>query len=260
MSLSGSRSRGASERQPDAPAAYQSALRSLSAREMSGLEVTRALRRRGHARHIVAEVVERLRSEGWVDDLRFACAFLRYRMRAKPASIHQLRAELAQRGCAPETVEMAVADVAVEDGPFDDIGLARAAVARRRGVDSRNPERLLRFLARRGFSFDVARRAVEEAGIESARSAESIESARFSESSGREVESARSRTAGLHSEIPWEDDSGNSRFDSEFESEPGGEPGGDPDGDSGGELDASSDGDSDGDSGGRVEPFPGDPR
>lgn len=162
MSLSERGPRGASEREPDVPAAYQSALRSLAAREMSRLEVARTLRRKGHPEAVVSEVVERLRSEGWVDDLRFACAFLRYRQRSKPASIQQLRAELAKRGCGTDIVEEALSQVC-EDAPLDDLALALAAIGKRRGSEATNPERLLRFLARRGFSFDVARRALAAA-------------------------------------------------------------------------------------------------
>ena len=159
--------RGASEREADAPAAYQSALRSLAAREMSALQVTRTLRRKGHPAPVVAEVVDRLRSEGWVDDLRFACAFLRHRKRAKPSSVHLLRVELRRRGCDPLIADEAIARVGEEE-PLGDLALARAAVARRRGADARNPDRLLRFLAGRGFSFEVARQAVAEVGLEPA--------------------------------------------------------------------------------------------
>ena len=154
---------GRGARAADPSSAYKSALRSLAAREMSGFEVARTLRRKGHPASVASEVVERLREEGWVDDVRFARAFLRHRARSKPAAVHYLRAELQKRGCDGATVSAAMDEVA-EELELNDFALAVVAAESRRGAESRDFDRMLRFLARRGFSLDVARRAATEVG------------------------------------------------------------------------------------------------
>lgn len=149
------------EPDPAASAAYASALRSLAAREMSERELGLRLRRKGHDAEIVVTVVERLRVEGWVDDLRFACSFLRQAARSRPAAPRRLRAELERRGCSRTVVQEAFVRVSREFS-LDEVALARSAASRRRGVEARRPDRLVRHLAGRGFSHDVVRRILAE--------------------------------------------------------------------------------------------------
>ncbi|MGE0788699.1 MAG: regulatory protein RecX [Sandaracinaceae bacterium] len=103
----------------------------------------------------VDQVVLAMRERGYVDDARFArdrAASMSRRGKSQRA----IRAALYQHGIGGEDADRAL-------GEHDDLEAARALVRRAR-LDASDPERrnkALAKLARAGFSFDVARRALE---------------------------------------------------------------------------------------------------
>ncbi len=149
----------------DVAAAYRSGLRSLTAHESSRSNLATKLRRKGYSASGVEEAVSRLEAEGWLNDTRFAVMFLRYRIRSKPAPLFVLRRELRQKGCDEETVETALQRIEDEEDTSDE-AMALRAVQRKRSLLQRNPDRLLRHLARLGFSASTARTAMEEVTAE----------------------------------------------------------------------------------------------
>ncbi len=107
------------------------------------------------------QVLEKLARMGYVDDARFAASRVRT-MRARGNSARALRATLARQG-----LDAALIERALEGDPSDDLEAARALVRRRRLGPHRPPEqreaeraRDLAKLARAGFSYDVASRAL----------------------------------------------------------------------------------------------------
>ncbi|HWQ28854.1 MAG TPA: RecX family transcriptional regulator [Dehalococcoidia bacterium] len=135
-----------------------SALRLLARRPHSERELFDALRRRGFARPIVAETVDRLQDFGYVDDRAFAEFWVETRDASSPRSKRLLQAELRRRGVEAATAAAATADIADEDAAY------RAASRRLRAFAALNEEafrrRLGGFLLRRGFSYAVAERVV----------------------------------------------------------------------------------------------------
>jgi regulatory protein len=115
---------------------------------------------------MIDEMLERYRGSGLLDDRRYAgnvADGLRRRGTSARAIQHKLRA----RGLEAELVERAIAD-ADRDGGDAELGAARALVRRRKLGPHRPPDeraarrtRDLGALARAGFDFDVARRALE---------------------------------------------------------------------------------------------------
>lgn len=143
--------------------AYARALRYLRYRLRSRHEFEERLRRYGYEGDIVDAAVELLTSRGLVDDGAFAGAWIRDRVRLKPKGRRALRAELAAKGVAPETVEAALAENVDED----EEALARRALAPRREAFRAKGERkgraaITSFLARRGFDAGIARRLAYE--------------------------------------------------------------------------------------------------
>ena len=143
--------------------AYARALRYLRSRLRSRHEFEERLRRYGYEGDIVDAAVELLTSRGLVDDGGFAGAWVRDRVRLKPKGRRALRAELAAKGVAPETVEAALAENVDED----EEALARRALAPRREAFRAKGERkgraaITSFLARRGFDAGIARRLAYE--------------------------------------------------------------------------------------------------
>ncbi|MBX3271276.1 MAG: RecX family transcriptional regulator [Sandaracinaceae bacterium] len=103
------------------------------------------------AAHTIAVVIAKLRGLGYLDDARFARERARA-LRRRGKSTRAIRAALAQLGLDAETLEGAI------EG--DDLEAACAFVRRRRLEPG---EASLAKLARAGFSYDVARRALEGA-------------------------------------------------------------------------------------------------
>jgi regulatory protein len=146
-------------------ALYDRALEMLVARSRSAAEIRRRLRRDGGESERIERVIRALIARGFVDDAAHARAVTRSRVRSHGASGRRITQELRRQGVAADVAAEAVSDV------FDDEGIDEAAialdVARKRVAqlaDLPAPvrrRRLYGFLARRGYSPDIVRAAVE---------------------------------------------------------------------------------------------------
>ncbi len=131
------------------------ALDLLSRRSHFERELERKLSQRGYETEEVAETLERLRAESFVDDARTARELIRGRLARGPVGRQKLRADLFRRGVAEEVVNEALEALT----PDDDVEQVREAAARwrrtrerpARGAE-RNRAALGRHLAGRGFS------------------------------------------------------------------------------------------------------------
>lgn len=146
----------------------ESALRLLARREHSRGELRRKLGEkfgRGFAGEIEREL-EDLAGRDLLSDLRFARAYAR-EVSGRFAS-RRIRAELQKRGVGADEIASALAELEGDGDGDSELNRAREMVARRRrvGVDSeaeaKERARLIRWLAGRGFSFETAKRAVEQ--------------------------------------------------------------------------------------------------
>ncbi len=111
----------------------------------------------------VERVLERLGKAALIDDQRFAEGFAAA-ARRRGASARKIEDKLAARGISSELARASVAETASEG--LDELSAARAYVKKRRLLeldlkDEKQRRRALSSLARQGFSFDVARRALE---------------------------------------------------------------------------------------------------
>jgi regulatory protein len=122
----------------DAERCYLAALRILGYRFNSELELRRKLQRKKFERHVVDATIARLRDEKWLDDERFAGAFVRTRAR-KRIGAKRIVLELRAAGIGDEVAARAVAenvDPANEEEQLRAACERRAQVlARRYGVD-----------------------------------------------------------------------------------------------------------------------------
>jgi regulatory protein len=111
-------------------------------------------------------VITTLTERGYLDDARFASQFVRDRAANRGWAKHRLRQELRKRGVDQTSIEPAL-EQADDDAAIDDNSAAAAAAAKwRRTHSARDPQkdrqRLYGFLARRGFSPDVIRSAMQK--------------------------------------------------------------------------------------------------
>jgi regulatory protein len=141
--------------------AYHQAVRFLGFRARSQQELVRYLQAKGYASVVVTDTIDRLLEEQYLDDEAFARFWLANRERFRPRSQQALRYELRQKGIANEVIETALADV-------DEANLAWTAVeqklARWQGLSEEDfRKKVLGFLSRRGFTYEIAYQAVERA-------------------------------------------------------------------------------------------------
>ena len=140
--------------------AYDRALNFLSYRPRSVAEVRRRLTEKECDPTTIDEVIVRLSRAGLLDDKAFARYWLENRDTHKPRGRRALWYELRQKGVADSVIADLLAD-------YDEVDAAyRAALpqirkqARRNDIDTLR-SKLVAFLNRRGFSYDIARDTVD---------------------------------------------------------------------------------------------------
>ncbi|HDR00423.1 MAG TPA: hypothetical protein ENN51_09100 [candidate division WOR-3 bacterium] len=132
----------------------------LSYRARTEKEMQERLARKGFAPDIVAAAMARLRELKLLDDEQYARDFTRDRVTIGRKGKWNVRGELMKRGVERKTIEAALAEAP------DELEVARELAAKYRRRHARlEPEvlrrRLYAMLARRGFTPDVIRQALE---------------------------------------------------------------------------------------------------
>ena len=135
-------------------------LRMLAARELSTTGLTDRLRRRGLDVADIDTAIARLRRVGALDDERAARAFARTFQRRGRGAVRVLR-DVEGQGVEHDLAQRVVAELfdTIDEATVIDEILNRRLDGPVR--DRAHRDRLLRQLVRRGFSIDVARRALE---------------------------------------------------------------------------------------------------
>ncbi len=121
-------------------------------------------------RELTDELIARYRESGLVSDARFASA-LALGLRRRGASRRAIAEKLRTRGVAEDVAAAALVEADRDGGGDPELEAARAFVRRRRlgphrpeAERAKNHRKDLGALARAGFSFDVARRALGSTG------------------------------------------------------------------------------------------------
>lgn len=141
--------------------AYTKALNFLAFRSRSRVEVEKYLQEKEVTPAVIAEVLQRLLDEKYLDDETFARQWVENRAHFRPRSARALRYELHQKGVDKGVVNEVISEV-------DDEAAAWAAleprVERWRTLDQAEfYQKATSFLARRGFNYDVTRRVCKRA-------------------------------------------------------------------------------------------------
>ncbi|HEU0164890.1 MAG TPA: RecX family transcriptional regulator [Thermomicrobiales bacterium] len=141
--------------------ATAAALNLLAYRPRSEGEITTRLRQRNFSPTAIAAAIVRLREWHYVDDADFANRWIENRQQHRPRSARMLAQELKAKGVDQEIVRESIAEAGL-----DEVADARAVAERQRmkyaSLDEETQNRrLMAFLARRGYGFDVIRRALE---------------------------------------------------------------------------------------------------
>ncbi len=93
----------------DSERCYLAALRILKYRFNSAAELRRKLRSKRFERDVIDSTLERLAKEKWLDDARFAAAYVRTRGLSKKGKL-RIRSELIRAGVADDVIASAVTE------------------------------------------------------------------------------------------------------------------------------------------------------
>lgn len=147
------------QREGSAEAAYSRSLDYLSYRPRSRAEVQTYLEKRGYSEDEIEEVTARLERAGLLDDEAFAHYWVENREQFRPRGLRALRYELRNKGVSDRIIERAVAEVDVSDSAY------RSARKKARQLGDADQQtfcrKLVEYLARRGFDYEVAREVTD---------------------------------------------------------------------------------------------------
>lgn len=136
--------------------AFERAVSYLSRSPRSRREIERYLRDKDYDKAVAEKAVERLDSYGYTDDRAYAELYIK--SRSARYGRFRLAAELRQKG-----VDGAIIDELLDDGVEDATAAARKYLRVHRSADV---QKLKRFLAGRGFSWDAVFAAVSDVADE----------------------------------------------------------------------------------------------
>jgi regulatory protein len=153
---------------PDDPErCYIAAMRILNHRFNSEGELRRKLEMKEFARDVIDTTIDRLRREKWLDDARYAAAYVRTRIR-KGIGLLRIKRELIAAGVESDTVAKAL-DESLRDHDERAAALVsakkRLAVLRRRDNDASIRQKLVAYLFRQGYDSSLAIDVVRELGV-----------------------------------------------------------------------------------------------
>ena len=137
---------------------YAMALRLLGIRPRSVREMRDYLVRKGYAPEEALAVVEQLQGAGLLNDAQFAASWVASRQALRPRSRRMLEQELSAKGLTKDDIGAALGEL----DAADELGsLVRLAQKKRRLPQYHEAERLIGYLGRQGYSYDLIKKALE---------------------------------------------------------------------------------------------------
>ncbi len=138
---------------------WDCALRILSRRDHSRLELSQKLRQREFERDLIEQALDKLEQQQWLSDSRFAAVQVRQHIFKKHGPL-RIRMELRRKGVHEADIEQALAE---EDVDWFELALAcyQSRFRDRDLSDIKEKARRMRYLQSRGFNSDQIRYALE---------------------------------------------------------------------------------------------------
>ncbi|GAC1324980.1 MAG: RecX family transcriptional regulator [Chloroflexota bacterium] len=140
---------------------YAAALNYVSFRPRSTRELRDYFSRRQTEPEIAFAVIERLTGAGLLDDAEFARFWVDNRQTFRPRGARALRAEMRQKGLSSDVIDAALQDLGDEEATAYTVGSKKsrsyASLSERE-----YRQKMIGFLQRRGFSYEVAASATRQ--------------------------------------------------------------------------------------------------
>ena len=146
------------------------AINYLSYRQRSSKEVADHLLKKGFSRECAVNVTEQLRASELINDKKFSEAFIKDRLQRKPIGALLLRQQLIAKGISSKEIEPILAQSITEKKQYESACLAakhklRLIHANKKQLDNNaTKKRVLDFLLRRGFSYEIASTTIRQLG------------------------------------------------------------------------------------------------
>lgn len=143
------------------------AIHLLEYRDRTEKDMRRKLQQGDYPPEVIDKTIEYLKSYGYIDDKRYAGRYLSMRLGGKGR--RRLFMELQQKGVDPSLAQEAWMEICQEED-INERAAIRSLIKKKVGERTRLPrkeyQRLLNYLARRGFSWEDISAELEENGIE----------------------------------------------------------------------------------------------
>jgi regulatory protein len=142
--------------------AVTTALNLLTHRGRSERELRQRLRQKGYTSTAIDEAIRRVVEWGYLNDEQFAASWVEQRSSGRPRSRRALAHELREKG-----VDRQIIETTIEEADIDELADARRLGAdkwRKEGAQEpdRRRQRTADFLARRGYSWQIAKQVIDE--------------------------------------------------------------------------------------------------
>lgn len=141
--------------------ALDKAIALLAVRARAEREIAEALRSCVYPEAVIARVMARLQESGYINDLDFAEHWTSSRT-AKGFGSMRIRMELRRKGIAQEDIDKAVSSMDQDELFHSAFKSAQKAARGRDLSQSAERQKVLAALARRGFDFTLAKRALQQ--------------------------------------------------------------------------------------------------
>lgn len=138
---------------------YAKALDLLARREESRLLLQQKLLKRGFDPVIVKTILDKLEKKGYLNNERFAEAWVRSRINRREESLSHLMAELGARGVEQDIARKVVSEALGQTG---ENLLLKRAVKKAIKKSGMTKEKLIRSLLRKGFTYSKIARIIQE--------------------------------------------------------------------------------------------------
>lgn len=141
--------------------ALQLAVSWLAQRSMAEKEIRDHLLRIGYRDNVAEAVILRLRQEGFLNDAEFARQWAESRS-GQRLGAYRITRELRKKGIEPEEIRDALSQIDPEAQLEAAAALAKKGLSRAKADEdkAKTERRTLAMLARRGYSFDLAKKAI----------------------------------------------------------------------------------------------------
>ena len=142
------------------------AINYLSYRPRSSKEIIDHLTKKGYSRACAEDVTCQLQSVRMVNDLEFARAFVRDRLKRKPTGQALLRMQLRAKGIPSSMVDTVLTElISLQSQQASALQAAKRKIqltqySKRNPDEEKRKKHLLEFLLRRGFSYEIALKAI----------------------------------------------------------------------------------------------------